>query len=220
MNGLKIMSVLNRQTNPSKERDKYDFYPTKPNFAFAHAMLAIHNLNSMYTDFTILDLGIGAGVYGKAINDAKQNYNPDDIFIVNGIDITLENLPETHNYDFIYNADFLTFEFDEKYDLIIGNPPYKNIIQFVKKATEITKRGGIISLLVKTSFLETIERFEFFKTIRPNTIHFLANRPIKNHAEPYCIVEFYNDYYDGWNKAGGTTYCEWVYVTKNGYKAL
>lgn len=202
------MSALTRQKNPSEVREKTDFYPTKPNFALAHANMIYGQLNPYTDTHKVLDVGVGTGVYGKAVFESKI-----DVCEIHGIDITEERIKEDLSYNEIYIADFLEYKFDCKYDLIIGNPPYKNVIKFVERGIGLLNRGGVLSFLLKSSFLESRERFEFFKTHRPFQVIQLANRPIKKHAESYCIVNWSNDYY---GEKTDSTFVDFAYIDKDG----
>ena len=50
-----------------------------------------------------------------------------------------------------------------KYDAIIGNPPFSNAMDFVTKSYQHLNPGGVIIFLLRTAFLESKERFPFWK---------------------------------------------------------
>ncbi|MFR2694376.1 MAG: hypothetical protein ACLTBV_31030 [Enterocloster bolteae] len=51
----------------------------------------------------------------------------------------------------------------EKYDLIIGNPPFNQAIEFVEKCLGLLKPGGRLIFLLRTAFMESDQRFEFWQ---------------------------------------------------------
>ena len=51
----------------------------------------------------------------------------------------------------------------KKYDLIIGNPPFNQAIEFVEKCLGLLKPGGRLIFLLRTAFMESDQRFEFWQ---------------------------------------------------------
>ena len=64
-----------------------------------------------------------------------------------------------------------------KYDIIIGNPPYSKAIEFVKKSLELLEENGILILLLRTAFLESRARYEFWQENPLSRLYTLSKRP-------------------------------------------
>lgn len=183
-----------------KQREKTDFYPTNANFADAHVdyMIAATRNESLHRHFffgdnmldvkinDVLDVGIGHGVYGKCLDaNRKRRFHK---YNIHGIEIN--EPPYLQEYDHVYHADFLDFNSDIKFQLVIGNPPYKDVQKFVEKGLSLLSDNGILSFLLKASYIETVGRFDFFKKHMPYQMIISARRPIKKHAEMYAVFNF------------------------------
>lgn len=73
--------------------------------------------------------------------------------------------------------DYLQIKTDSKYSIIIGNPPYSKAIEFVKKSLELLEENGILILLLRTAFLESKSRYEFWQENPLNRLYTLSKRP-------------------------------------------
>lgn len=78
-------------------------------------------------------------------------------------------------YPCLFGADFLDprVTTDKKYDLCIGNPPFKLAREFIEKGLEVSCE---VAFLLRLNFLEGAKRAEFFKK-HPCDVHVLPNRP-------------------------------------------
>lgn len=110
------------------------------------------------TTSTFLDPSMGGGQFVKEIEKRLREAGHSDENIskrVFGFEINIlrvnfavysNNLVGTYNV-----LDFLLWESDMKFDVVIGNPPYKGNAalhqQFFNKAVEITKDGGFVSFV-------------------------------------------------------------------------
>ena len=65
--------------------------------------------------------------------------------------------------DKVIISDFLKFETDDKFDFIIGNPPYSLAQEFLEKCFEIADKNTRIIMLLRTNFLESKRRCEFWQ---------------------------------------------------------
>lgn len=116
-----------------------------------------------------LDVGCGGGVWGEAINHL--------FFIVDGIDIE-PKIPNTQYYDSVVTLDYLHFFPDEKYDVIIGNPPYSLAEEFIRHSFQLLRDDGIIYFLLRLSFLEGIKRCRgLFKEFPLKKVYVCSRRP-------------------------------------------
>lgn len=59
---------------------------------------------------------------------------------------------------------------------IITNPPYKASLGFVKHALDIVENGRKVIMFLKLTFLEGVERGEFFKTNPPKKVLVFSKR--------------------------------------------
>lgn len=141
----------------------------------------VNSLPEINKDTSILEPSVGCGSFLfqilKKYKDCKNKINIDLFDIDNNnldyIKIILKSLKISKNIRInFYNEDFLKFEFNKKYDLIIGNPPFgkltnkkrledyiknkiinKNINQFIPFLKKSLRIGKFISLVLPKSFL-------------------------------------------------------------------
>lgn len=73
------------------------------------------------------------------------------------------------------NIDFLKSNMTWNGD-IITNPPYKHVLDFVKKSLNIIQNGKRVAMLLKIQFLETQSRYVFFKKYPPKIIYVFSKR--------------------------------------------
>lgn len=141
----------------------------------------VNSLPEINKDTSILEPSVGCGSFLfqilKKYKDCKNKINIDLFDIDNNnldyIKIILKSLKISKNIKInFYNEDFLKFEFNKKYDLIIGNPPFgklinkkrledyiknkiinKNINQFIPFLKKSLRIGKFISLVLPKSLL-------------------------------------------------------------------
>lgn len=138
-----------------------------------------------YTELNILEPSIGVGNFLPVLimkYASVQTVNIDVVDIdANSIEILKElvakiDVPNNVNINYI-NADFLLYNFDKKYDIVVGNPPYKKLTKeklllaqyktdvfnkntnnifsfFIEKAIKI---GNVVSLIVPKSLINAPE---------------------------------------------------------------
>lgn len=153
----------------------------------------VNSLPEINKDTSILEPSVGCGSFLfqilKKYKDCKNKINIDLFDIDNNnldyIKIILKTLKISKNIRInFYNEDFLKFQFNKKYDLIIGNPPFgklinkkrledyiknkiinKNINQFIPFLKKSLKIGKFISLVLPKSFLSAPDYNEERKNI-------------------------------------------------------
>lgn len=148
--------ISNKYSKTLPERDPFDFYPTPPSFAAC----ALDQLDGIERDLltpklqvrTILDPGAGTGVWGAA---AKGRH---PAAYLTGIELREVDVPDV--FDEWRNDDFLRFQTDERYDLIVCNPPFRHAETFVRKALSLLDVDGIAMFLLRLNFLEGQARGE------------------------------------------------------------
>ena len=66
---------------------------------------------------------------------------------------------------------------DKKYDIIIGNPPFSLAKEFVEKSLDLLNENGVLIFLLRTAFLESKKRFEFWQSNPVTGLYVLSKRP-------------------------------------------
>jgi hypothetical protein len=176
------------------ERRSYDFYPTP--IAFAKAAIQIKEIESrnFKEKTTILDPGAGDGIWGKAW---RQVYK---YGCITGVEIRKEETPMAYN-DWI-NADYLTLDLNQRYGLILGNPPFKYAQEFIEKSWDYLEINGMIAFVLPLKFLESQKRYHtIFATMPPNKIYVCVRRLSfsgdgKTNDEAHALFVWQKSWYD------------------------
>lgn len=75
-------------------------------------------------------------------------------------------------------TDFLGLDpWHSRYNVIIGNPPYSLAQQFIDKSLDLLTPGGRLIFLLRTNFLESKKRFNWWQDKLPNGLYVLHQRP-------------------------------------------
>jgi SAM-dependent methyltransferase len=153
---------------PLRPRSERDYYPTQASLVEA----ALKLLHRDMRPNRILDPGCGQGAWGAG---AKARFPGAQVW---GIDI---QIPEQLHpaYGFMIQDDFLAYNFlDAKFDLIIGNPPYRYSEEFIRKSWDVLQPWGTMLFLLRTNFLASKKRmYGLWTEIRPSMVHILSTRP-------------------------------------------
>lgn len=129
------------------KRNNFDFYPTP----YGVCVAALAQLPPDLTPKRILDPGAGTGVWGRA---ARARW-PDAS--ITGIEIRETPMPDAYNVWTINS--FQTWQAPEdKYDLILGNPPFKVAEEFIRKCMTLLTPRGVLQILLRLSFLDGQDR--------------------------------------------------------------
>ena len=159
----------------------------------------INSLPEIKKDTSILEPSVGCGSFLfqilKKYKDCKNKINIDLFDIDNNnldyIKIILKSVKISKNIKInFFNEDFLKFNFNKKYDLVIGNPPFgkinnkkkledyiknkittKNTNQFILFLKKSIKIGKVISLVLPKSFLSAPDYNEERENIENLLIH-------------------------------------------------
>lgn len=126
------------------ERQKEDFYATP--YTTTEGFLKEFNLGNINS---VLEPSVGMGHMAKVIKEFYPN-----------IDITCCDIVD-RGYPGTIITNFLEYDFDKKFDVVITNPPFKLAKEFVEKGLDISNKYVIMTL--KVQFLESISRKEFLK---------------------------------------------------------
>lgn len=109
--------------------------------------------------FTVLDPGANRGQWGTAIKQAFPHA------IVTGVEIM--DLPKPDAYDYWYNEDFLAWKTNQRFDVVIGNPPYstrlngkKQVIaeRFIRKSIGLFTPRGWLYFVLRSNIRHSRER--------------------------------------------------------------
>lgn len=158
------MSATGRGT----ARKPHDFYATPidcvENF--------INNYGIDKIKGNILEPSAGNGNIIKALRQKKAQ----------GIITALELRDEerdtlTQISDEVIIDNFLEWETDKDYDVIIGNPPYTYAREFIEKCFKIANKNTVIIMLLRTAFLESKARYEFWQQHPLSGLYTLSRRP-------------------------------------------
>ena len=149
-------------------RREADFYatPFETVYSFLDAYDGIKSSDS------ILEPSAGNGNIIKALRNRGYDNHIDAV-----------ELREEERYNLIGHADrvgigdFLEMEGLGPYDVVIGNPPFSKALEFVKKSLEVVRPGGRVIMLLRTSFLESKTRFQFWKENPLSGLYTLSKRP-------------------------------------------
>lgn len=158
---------------PLPRRFDNDLYPTPIGFCRS----ALGTLKMNYDFGNILDPGAGLGAWGKAIRELTSTDDRFEKAHLVGVELDEGTYPDGEYYDEWFVEDYLTWETDMRFDLIIGNPPYKQAEEFVRKSFELLNEGGIVLFLLRLSFLEGQARGEgLWKEYPPWEVNVISRR--------------------------------------------
>ena len=156
-------------TNRGSERVASDFYATP--IPVIKKFLKHYKLQHGH----ILEPSAGNGNFITALREeGYNNYNP-----ITAIELREEernNLIDS-GADNVIITDFLTWEPNKKYTTIIGNPPYTYALEFINKCFEIATEKTKIIMLLRTAFLESKKRYNFWQKHPLSGLYVLSQRP-------------------------------------------
>lgn len=129
--------------NPDRGRVDNDFYATDPKSTRAL-------LDEVKFQGSFLEPCCGQG----HISEVIKEYYPNSEIVSQ--DLVDRGYGKT-------GIDFLTYEFNRKFDNVITNPPFKFAQEFIEKSLDILNDNGKVAMFLKVQFLEGIGRKEFFE---------------------------------------------------------
>lgn len=137
-----------------RKRANADYYPTDPSYVRA-TLNKIQETFEFSDDIRILDPGAGEGIWGI---EARKLYP--NAFIWG---TELRELKKPAAYDEWTIQPFVDFVLDcpITFDLIVGNPPFSKVYDFIDLALEhLFDVHGVLSYLLRLAFLESKTRYE------------------------------------------------------------
>lgn len=137
------------------QRRDLDYYPTAIIDAERGLDFLFHTM-SLYGETphapVVLDPGAGDGVWGNVL---KRECPSAAIY---GVELREVRRPEVYTAwavgDFLAGAALI----EPSFDLVIGNPPYKNAEQWIRRSLDVVKEGGYLLFLLRLTFLESQKR--------------------------------------------------------------
>jgi hypothetical protein len=138
----------------TRKRVKNDFYATPP-----EATKAI--LDKEILKGSILEPACGQGHISKIL---KQYYSNSEII---STDLIHRNYGQG-------GIDFLTYDYDRKFDNIITNPPFALAQEFIERGLELANKKVII--FAKIQLLESDKRYKLFKKYPPKYVYVFSKR--------------------------------------------
>ncbi len=148
-------------------RIERDFYKTP--------LIAIENLLDNYElkGKMFLDPCAGDGRIGQAVKARYPHMIIDNVEIRSEEKVGLKK----QKLGDVFIKDFLSFETDKEYNTIMTNPPFSLAKEIIEHSFEIATENTEIVMLLKLSFLESKERFEFWRDYPVSKLFCLRDRP-------------------------------------------
>jgi predicted RNA methylase len=171
------------------ERAEHDYYATDPKTTtiFLEEFCKHHKLG------TVLEPACGAGHMSNVI----EEYTDAEVVIADLVDRGIG----------AHEIDFLTYEFEGKFDTVMTNPPFSLAQEFIEKALTVSRRYVI--MLCKIQLLEGDKRKGMFENtpLKYVYVHTKRQATWKN-GEPL----------DPQGKKWATTMCLAWFVWEHGYE--
>ena len=154
------MRTLGTSSLALTEREKDDFYATEPKAI--KLLLEKESFNR-----NIWECANGKGHLSNVLIDKGYNVFKSDI-------VNRNEDKETKIIDFLKLTER---PINDSFD-IITNPPYKIALDFCKKGLELLQDDEKMAMFLKIQFLESQERYKFFKENPPKKIYVASKRLI------------------------------------------
>lgn len=126
-------------------RAPFDLYATEPDL-----IRAALSISPLFGVESILDIAAGDGRWGIA---AQQRTRAAHLV---GVDIRPLTAPA--GFSEWHTADFLKWETDQQFDLIVSNPPYRYAEKIVRRAWGMLTYHGEMIMLLRLSFQAGMKR--------------------------------------------------------------
>lgn len=128
------------------------------------------------TPARVLEPSIGAGAFARAVA-AYWPGSPIDGIDADPLAAGLGALPVTRQRV----GDFLEMDPIDlrvrQYALIVGNPPFRDAEEHVRRALSIVQRGGTVAFILRLAFLASAGRRPLWRQHAPSEVWILPERP-------------------------------------------
>lgn len=156
-------------TNRGAIRRESDFYATPLDTIYKF----LDNYEGIKQEDIILEPSAGNGNIIQALRNRGYKNRIDAIELR---DIEKDNLSKIA--DNVEITDFLNLDpWHSRYNVIIGNPPYNLAKEFIDKSLDLLHPGGKFIFLLRTNFLESKKRSEWWQSHLPTGLYVLSQRP-------------------------------------------
>lgn len=103
-------------------------------------------------------------------------------------------------------------------DLVIANPPFSLAEAFVRRALDVGHEG-LVAFLLRLAFVESLERYEFWRAHPPAAIRFLVERPsftTPDYVEDVQQPDLFGDVHDIGPRSGATDLAAYAWFVWRG----
>lgn len=146
-------------SDPIRGRADNDYYATNPEAV--RLLLEKHSL----PNGKILEPCVGGG---NIVNALEMYHKGNNEYTL--LDIVDRGYPNT------VVQDFLKYEPEEKFDLIITNPPFSQAQEFIEHSLPMLADNGQLAMFLKIQFLEGVRRRELFERYPVKYIYVFTKR--------------------------------------------
>jgi SAM-dependent methyltransferase len=160
----------------TKDRDADDYYATRPELAHLVCQTLkndyIARPRTILEPNSILEPGCGSGTWLPGIRSVWPEAT------ILGVERNPDLATFSRHRGFtVEQRDLLEGELG-RYDLIVGNPPFKYADDLIPMLISCLNPGGILAFLLRLNFLEGQDRYErFWRIHKPAAIYPVVARP-------------------------------------------
>ena len=148
------MTIFIKEGTVLPERRPYDLYETPAGRAWDGVTVVVEDLvrsgDDLGPNLRILDPGAGAGIWGSCCRNLWPNA------WIAGVE--LREVRPAGAYDQWVIGEFNEFSITDPapgtWDLVIGNPPYRESESFIRVGLHYLRSGGRLLFLLRLAFLE------------------------------------------------------------------
>jgi hypothetical protein len=137
---------MSSKHGPSKPRDEY----LTPRSLVKAAIQKLKERYPFFEPLTCLEPGCGWAAHLDYSLDTFSS-----IIYTVGVDIYEQPIAPEHEF---VHADFLAWETDQRFDLIVTNPPFSLAEQFIQKSISLLSHGGIALFFERYAFFTSKTR--------------------------------------------------------------
>lgn len=124
-------------------------------------------------DLRVLEPSVGGGAWVRAI-ERDDAWDSAEVHVCD-IDPQAPGLIHPRAVE-AYGCGFLALCQDSRYDVILGNPPYRDAEAHVRWALDLAPQG-VVAFLLRLSFLASMRRAKLWREHRLSRLVVLSSRP-------------------------------------------